>query len=151
MVKSFVSNIIIHLSYNLSKYTQYKDVWKLFEVSCFHHTNTLLPCIAWIEMESCSKFLLILVIMYFSDRKWISKTVDCNNCLMAWKTIFFSELADIPDKNGRKQEGEGEHWPLKSVMRFTQTQLFDKVAELFDTCHYQSLVILFFSSVETLT
>ena len=70
---------------------------------------------------------------------------------MAWKTIFFSELADIPDKNGRKQEGEREHWSLKSVMCFTQTQLFDEVAELFDTWYYQSLVILFFSSVESLT
>ena len=39
LVKSFVNNIIIDLSYNLNKYAQYKPVWKLFEVGCLHqHT-----------------------------------------------------------------------------------------------------------------
>ena len=39
LLKSFVSNIIIDLSYNLNKYTQYKHEWKLFEVGCLHqHT-----------------------------------------------------------------------------------------------------------------
>ena len=36
--KCFVTNII-DLSYNLKKYTQYKHVWKPFEVGCLHqHT-----------------------------------------------------------------------------------------------------------------
>ena len=39
LVESFVNNIIIDLSYNLNKYTQYKLVWKLFDVGCLHlHT-----------------------------------------------------------------------------------------------------------------
>ena len=39
MVKSFVGNIIINLSYNLNKYRQYKHIWKLFEVGFLHqHT-----------------------------------------------------------------------------------------------------------------
>ena len=45
LVKSFASNKIIDLTYNLNKYTEYKQVWNLFEVSCLHqHTliaNTL--------------------------------------------------------------------------------------------------------------
>ena len=39
LVKSFVSNIIIDLSYNLNKYTRYKHVWKLFQVDLFTATN----------------------------------------------------------------------------------------------------------------
>ena len=39
LVKTFVSNKIIDLPYNLSKYIQYKHVKKLFEVGCLHqHT-----------------------------------------------------------------------------------------------------------------
>ena len=35
-----------------------------------------LPCIAWMEMKSCSKFLSILVAaVHFTDRNWIYKTV----------------------------------------------------------------------------
>ena len=35
LVKSFDSSIT-DLSYNLYKYTQHKQVWKLFEMSCVH-------------------------------------------------------------------------------------------------------------------
>ena len=39
LFESFASNIIIDLSYNLNKYTQYKLVWKLLEVGClYQHT-----------------------------------------------------------------------------------------------------------------
>ena len=36
LVKSFVSNIIVDLLYDLSKYIQYKRVWTLFEVGRLH-------------------------------------------------------------------------------------------------------------------
>ena len=77
LFESFVNNTIIDLSYNLNKYTQYKLAWKLFEVGCLHqHTAIALPCIAWIGIKSCSKFLRILVAaVYFTDRNWISKTL----------------------------------------------------------------------------
>ena len=39
LVKSFLSNIIIDLSYILNKYIQHKHVRKLFEMGCLHqHT-----------------------------------------------------------------------------------------------------------------
>ena len=68
MVKSFVSNRIIDLSYSLNKYKQYKHCLKWVV-----YINTLLsPCIAWIGMKSCSKFLRILVItMHFTNQNWI--------------------------------------------------------------------------------
>ena len=36
LAKSFVSNIIIEISYNLNKYIQYKQVWNLFEKVSLH-------------------------------------------------------------------------------------------------------------------
>ena len=49
---------------------------KTFEVVCLHQ-HSALSSIAWMGMKSCSKFLRILVNAgYFTDRNWISKTVD---------------------------------------------------------------------------
>ena len=42
LVKTFGSNIIIDLLYNLNKCIQYKHVWKLFEVDCLHQ-HTVIP------------------------------------------------------------------------------------------------------------
>ena len=36
LAKPFARNIIIDILYNLIKYVQYKDVWKLFEMFCVH-------------------------------------------------------------------------------------------------------------------
>ena len=36
LVKLSVNNIIIYLSYNSNRYTQYKHVWKLFEKGSLH-------------------------------------------------------------------------------------------------------------------
>ena len=41
LVKSFASSILIDLSYNLNKYTQYKHVKKLFEVGCLHQDTVI--------------------------------------------------------------------------------------------------------------
>ena len=54
LVKSFASNIIIDLSYNLNKSIQYKHVCKLFEVGCLQQQTVT----EWIGMKSCSKYLL---------------------------------------------------------------------------------------------
>ena len=68
---------IIDLSFNLSKYIQYKQTWKLFEVVCLHwHT-----VIALYRLDRNGKLLILLRILitavYFKDRNWISKTVCC--------------------------------------------------------------------------
>ena len=52
-----------------------KHIKIFFEVVCLH-VHIEIACIAWINMKSCSKVLLIPVTaMHFTDRKWISKTV----------------------------------------------------------------------------
>ena len=103
LVKSFVSNIIIDLSYNLSKYIQYKHVWKLFEVGCLHQLTAIALHRLVIGIEICSKFLRILVTtVYFKDRNWFSKTAYCIICSMVCKIIFCSEFPDISDKADRK-------------------------------------------------
>ena len=43
LFKSFASNIIIDLIYNL-KNIQYKRVWKLFEVGCLHQHTAIALC-----------------------------------------------------------------------------------------------------------
>ena len=67
--------MIIDLSYDLNKYTQYEHVWKPFEVGCLHqHTKS--PCIAYIGKKTCSKFLHNLVTtVHVIDQNWNSKTV----------------------------------------------------------------------------
>ena len=60
--------------------------------------------IAWVEMERCSNFWLRILIrvVYFKDRNWISKTVYCISCLVVCKIAFCSEFPNIPDNAGRK-------------------------------------------------
>ena len=103
LVKSFVCNIIIDSSYNLSKYIQYKHVWKLFEVGC-QHQHTLIPLYCLERNRKLLKCLRILITaVYFKDRKWISKTVYCVSCSMVCKIIFCSKFPDILNKAGRKK------------------------------------------------
>ena len=56
LAKSFVSDIIIDLSYNFNKYTQYKHFWKLFEVGCLHQHTV----IALYREDRIEKLLKIL-------------------------------------------------------------------------------------------
>ena len=68
LVKSFVSNIMIDLSYNLCKYIQYKHVWKLFEAGCLHQRN-LIACYRLGGNGMLLKFLRILITAAcFKDR-----------------------------------------------------------------------------------
>ena len=55
LAKTFASNIIIDLSYNLSKYMQF-EVFENY-LKWVVYINTLFsPCIAWVGMESSSNF-----------------------------------------------------------------------------------------------
>ena len=107
LVKSFVSNIIIDLSYNLSEYIQYKHVWKLFEVVCFHQHPVITALYRLNHVNTNGKLLKFLRILMttvsFKNQKWIFKTIYCISCSMVCKIIFCSEFHDIPNKAGRKQ------------------------------------------------
>ena len=108
MVKSFVSNTI-DLSYNLSKYIQYKHIWKLFEVDCLLQHTVANHLIALYRLNGkLLRFLRILITaVYFQDLKWISKTMYCISFLMVCKIIFCFEFPNIPDKAGRKTRRRG--------------------------------------------
>ena len=102
LIKTFVCNIIIDLSYNLSKHIQYKHIWKLSEVNCLHQ-HTVIAFYRLDRNEKLLKFLRILIkAMYFKDRNWISKTMYCISCSMVCKIVFCSEFSDVPDKASRK-------------------------------------------------
>ena len=74
------------------------SVSKLFEVGGLHQHCSGLVAIAWIGMECCSYFLRILIaLMYFKGRNWISKTLNCMSCLVVCKIAFCSEFLDIPE------------------------------------------------------
>ena len=48
------------------------------------------------------KFLRIpITIVYFKDRNWSSKRVNCISCLVVCKIVFCSEFPDIPDNAGK--------------------------------------------------
>ena len=102
LAKTFPSNIIIDLSYNLSKYIQFE----VFE-NCLKwvvYINTLFsPCYRLGRNGKLLKFLRILItVVYFKGRNLISKTVYCICCLVVFKITFCSEIPGIPDNAGRK-------------------------------------------------
>ena len=43
--------------------------------------------------------------MYFKDRNWITKTVNCISCSVVCKIVFYSEFPDIPDNAGKVTKG----------------------------------------------
>ena len=61
LLKSIVSNIVFDLLYNLSKYTQYKHVWKLFEVGCLHQ-----HLIAFYDLDRNEKLLEIFAYLSYN-------------------------------------------------------------------------------------
>ena len=82
------------------------------------------------------KLLRILIpVMYFKDRNWISKTLNCIIYLVVCEIVFCSKFSDIPDNAEEREgeEGEEEHRQLQSITRFTQTQLYKgkQTAQLF--------------------
>ena len=83
------------LSYNLNRYTQYKHVWKLFEVSCLHqHT-----AIALHRLNINQKLIEIFVyagnnrVMRFTDRNWSLKP-----CIEEFPTSIFIFILSYPWK-----------------------------------------------------
>ena len=112
----------------------YRTIWvSIYSFKCFKtvwsglFTSTLFsPCSYRLDRNGMLlKFLRILItVMYFKDRNWISKTVNCISCSVVCKIVFCSEFPDIPDNAEEREgeEGEEEHRQLQSVMRFTQTQ-----------------------------
>ena len=42
-----------------------------------------------------------ITVVYFKDRNWLSKTVNCINCLMVYKIVFYSKFPDILDSAGK--------------------------------------------------
>ena len=102
----------------MSKYIQFEVFQNCLKWVVY--INTLFsPCIAWIGMESCLKFCILITAVYFKDRNQISKTVYCISCLVVCKIVFCSKFPNFPDKSREREE---EHRQLQSVMRFTQTQ-----------------------------
>ena len=85
----------------------YRTIWvSIYSFKCFKtvwsglFTSTLFsPCSYRLDRNGMLlKFLRILItVMYFKDRNWISKTVNCISCSVASKIVFCSEFPDIPD------------------------------------------------------
>ena len=91
LAKSFVSNIIIDLSYNLCKHVR-----KLFEVGCLHqHTVIALYCL---DMNGkVGQFFA------YPNNNHVFNGPELNLVKSpVCKIIFFSEFPDIPDKAYRK-------------------------------------------------
>ena len=95
-------------------------------------TSTLFsPCSYRLDKnEMLLKFLRMLItVMYFKDRNWISKTTNCISCFVVCEIVFAPNFSIFPttlaksrEERGEGEEGEEEHRQLQSVMRFTQTQ-----------------------------
>ena len=89
----------------------YRTIWvSIYSFKCFKtvwsglFTSTLFsPCSYHLDRNGMLlKFLRILItVMYFKDRNWISKTVNCISCSVVCKIVFCSEFLDIPHKAGK--------------------------------------------------
>ena len=86
----------------------YHTIWvSIYSFKCFKtvwsglFTSTLFsPCSYRLDRNGMLlKFLRILItVMYFKDRNWISKTLNCISCSVVCKIVFCSKFLDIPDK-----------------------------------------------------
>ena len=66
------------------------------------------------------KFLSILItVMYFKDRNWISKTVNCISCSVVCKIVFCSEFSSIPDKASKVTSRRRRRRTQVTAKRFT--------------------------------
>ena len=93
----------------------YRTIWvSIYSFKCFKtvwsglFTSTLFsPCSYRLDRNGMLlKFLRILItVMYFKDRNWISKTVNCISCSVVCKIVFCSEFPDIPDNAGKVTRG----------------------------------------------
>ena len=83
---------------SISSFKCFKTVWSgLF-------SSTLSPCSYRLDRNGILlKFWRILItVMYFKDRNWISKTLNCISCLVVCKIVFCFKFSDIPDKAERR-------------------------------------------------
>ena len=137
LTKTFPSNIITDVAYNLSKFMQSE----VFE-----------NCLKWLNtVGNLLKVLRILTtVLYFKDQNLISKTLYCMSCLVVGKMVFCSKFPDIPDNAGRKTR-KRRTMQLQSVMHFTQMQQVNKIKGfiLFPLYRYQNIFNFrpFFSSI----
>ena len=72
-------------------------------MGCLHqHYSRLVASYRLDKNGMLLKFLrVLLTLMYFKDRNWISKTVNCISCSVVCKIVFCSEFPDIPDNAGK--------------------------------------------------
>ena len=91
----------------------YRTIWvSIYSFKCFKtigsglFTSTLFsPCSYCLDRNRILvKFLRILTkVMYFKDRKWISKTLNCISYSVICKIVFCSEFPDIPHEAERRR------------------------------------------------
>ena len=89
----------------------YRKIWvSIYSFKCFKtvwsglFTSTLFsPCNYRLDRNGMwLKFLRILItVIYFKDRNWISKTINCISCSVICKINFCYDFPDIPDKAGK--------------------------------------------------
>ena len=68
-------------------------------MGCLHQHSSHLAVIYRLDRNGMlPKFLrIVITVVHFKDRNWISKTVNCNSCSVVCKIVFCSEFPDIPD------------------------------------------------------
>ena len=78
----------------------FKTVWSGLFTST--HCSRLVASYRLDRNGRLLKFLRIpITVVYFKDRNWLSKTVNCISCLVVCKIDFCSEFPDIPDNAGK--------------------------------------------------
>ena len=111
----------------------YHTIWvRIYSFKCFKtvwsgfFTSTLFSsCSCSLDRNGMLlKFLRILrTVVYFKDRDWISKIVNCISCSVVCKIVFAPNFPIFRITLPKSREEGEEYRQLQSVMRFTQTQL----------------------------
>ena len=95
----------------------YHTIWvSIYSLKCFKtvwnglFTSThcsRLVAIAWIRMEGCSNFYRILItVVYFKDRNWISKTVNYISCSLVCKISLLLRIFRYSGQHLKSHEKE---------------------------------------------
>ena len=89
----------------------YRTIWvSIYSFKCFKtvwsglFTSALFsPCSYHLGRNGMLLRLsrILITVMYFKDRDWISKSVNCISCLVVCKIVFCSEFPDIPGNAGK--------------------------------------------------
>ena len=75
-----------------------KTVWNV----CLHQHIVLALYPLGRNWKLLKVLRILIAVVYFKVRNWISKTMYCISCSMVCKIVFCTEFPDIPDKTGRK-------------------------------------------------